>query len=102
MVTKSIKLQSSWAKLTILDLFYGYVFSFDAVLGILETEQVVVSALLGIDCPEQAKNHMLGILANGGRDEDLIFILDIVSRIADRGHMQLRRVSKFKTPRFDS
>ncbi|OJJ06483.1 hypothetical protein ASPVEDRAFT_875524 [Aspergillus versicolor CBS 583.65] len=72
------------------------------VLDILETEQVIVSALLGIDCPEQAKNHIVGILANGGRDEDLQFIRDIVSRIADRGHVQLRRVSKFETPRLDS
>jgi hypothetical protein len=99
MVTKSIEFQFTCPKLTILDLFYGYIFSFDAVLNMLETEQVVVSALLGIDCPEQAKNHMLGILANGGRDEDLIFIRDIVSRVAERGHVHLRRVSRFETPR---
>lgn len=45
---------------------------------------------------------MLGILANGEQGEDLAFIRDIVSRIADRGDVQLRRVSKFDTPRLDS
>lgn len=45
---------------------------------------------------------MLGILANGGQGEDLEFIRDIVSRIAVRGDVQLRRVSRFETPRLDS
>ncbi len=45
---------------------------------------------------------MLGILNNGGQAEDLRFIRDIVSQIADRGHVHLRRVAKFETPRLDS
>jgi hypothetical protein len=73
------------------ELFYGHIFSFNGILNDLETEQVVVSALLGIDCPEQTRNHMMAMLMNGASHEDLEFIRSIVQRLAERGGIQLRR-----------
>ena len=65
------------------ELFYGHIFSFDGVLDDVETGQVIVAALLGIDCHEQARNHMLGMLMRGAALEDLESIKSIVISLAD-------------------
>ncbi len=64
--------------------FYGYIFSFDKILNSIETSQAIVSALIGIDCQEQATNQMKGLMYNGGRKEDVAMIREVVVALAKR------------------
>lgn len=73
-------------------MFYGYVFSFDEILGSLETGQVITASLLGIDCQEQVENHMIGMMFNGAEREEIIALKDIVLKLAERLGV------KFKNP----
>ncbi len=75
-----------------LELFYGYIFSFDEILDTLETEQVVVAALIGIDCQEQMINHMIGMMFNGAKREEVEALKNIVLALAVRLNV------KFKNP----
>ncbi|KAF7553870.1 hypothetical protein G7046_g6970 [Stylonectria norvegica] len=65
------------------DLLYGHIFSFDKILNDLETGQVIVSCLIGIDCQEQVGNHMKGMLFNGARREEIEMVREICIRVAD-------------------
>ncbi|KAL2826244.1 hypothetical protein BDW59DRAFT_161081 [Aspergillus cavernicola] len=65
-------------------LFYPYIFSFDKILDKLESSQVIVSSLIGIECAGQARNHMKGMLWNGATREEVTMIRDIVVAIAER------------------
>ncbi|KFY77293.1 hypothetical protein V499_03276 [Pseudogymnoascus sp. VKM F-103] len=47
------------------ELFYGKIFSFEGILGFRETEQVIVAALIGVDCMNQVRHHMFGMRVNG-------------------------------------
>ncbi|KAJ5125112.1 hypothetical protein N7448_004439 [Penicillium atrosanguineum] len=67
----------------VLELLYGRVFSFTEVLDILESEQVMVSALIGIDCVEQVRFHMIGLLRNGARRDEVDFIRQISALVVD-------------------
>ncbi len=72
------------------DLFYGYIFSFDEILGPLETGQVIIATLHGIDCQEQLKNHMIGMMLNGAERKDLFVLRDIVTAIAQRLNVKFK------------
>ncbi|KAF4762130.1 hypothetical protein HAV15_008013 [Penicillium sp. str.  len=74
------------------ELFYGHIFSFNGVLDGFETGHIIVAALLGIDCHEQAHNHMLGMLIHGADREGLESIRSIVVSLAN--HYDVR----FKNP----
>ena len=67
------------------DILYGRIFSYDGVLNDLETGYVIVSALIGIDCQNQLRHHMKGMLYTGATREELLklrnFILDIAHRV---------------------
>ena len=67
-----------------IDLFYGYIFSFDEILDDLETEHVIISALLGIDCQEQVKNHMIGMQLNGAQWEEVEALRNVVLKLAEK------------------
>ncbi|KAF2467911.1 uncharacterized protein BDR25DRAFT_374211 [Lindgomyces ingoldianus] len=66
------------------DLFYGYIFSFDEILDGLETSHCILSALLGIDCQEQVRNHMIGMLLNGAKREEIEAFRNVVLRLAEK------------------
>lgn len=74
------------------ELFYGYIFSFDEILDILETEQVVIASLIGIDCQEQMTNHMIGMMFNGAKREEVEALKQVVLALAERLDV------KFKNP----
>lgn len=65
-------------------LFYPYIFSFDKILDKIETSQAIVSSLIGIDCTNQARNHMKGMLWNGATREEVAMVRDIVLLLAQR------------------
>jgi hypothetical protein len=69
-------------------LLYGFVFSYDKILQYRETAQVIVTALYSIDCPVQAKNHMLGLLHDGVDRKDIEIFRKITIRISE--HLGLR------------
>lgn len=69
---------------TLKDILYGRIFSFDAILNDLETGQVIVSALIGIDCQHQLRNHMKGMLYNGATREELTELRDLCLDLARR------------------
>ncbi|KAL2833753.1 hypothetical protein BDW59DRAFT_179458 [Aspergillus cavernicola] len=52
------------------EVIYARILSFDGVIDDL-TGYVVVSALYGMDCPNQLQHHMKGMLINGATREDL-------------------------------
>lgn len=64
------------------DYFYGRIFSFDGILDDMETGQVIISCLIGIDCMQQLGNHMKGMQYNGARKEEVEMIREIVIRVA--------------------
>ncbi|KAJ5560612.1 hypothetical protein N7513_003011 [Penicillium frequentans] len=68
----------------VLELLYGRVFSFTGVLDILETEQVIVSALVGVDCMEQVRSHMLGLLRNGAQREEVELVRRICALVVEK------------------
>ena len=53
------------------------------ILGILETEQVIVSALIGINCMDQVQSHMRGMLRNGASRDDVEWIRNVCSLVVD-------------------
>lgn len=61
----------------IVEVLYARIFSFDAVMDDLLTGYVIVSALYGMDCPNQLQNHMKGMLINGATREDLEELRDL-------------------------
>ncbi len=66
------------------DLFYGYIFSFPDILSKIESGQCIVAALLSIDCQEQVRNHMLGMMINGATREEVRGVRRVVIAVADR------------------
>jgi hypothetical protein len=67
----------------LLDLLYGRVFSFPDILGIPETGQVMVSALIGNDCQSHAYGHMLGMLRNGVSREEVVTVRDVYLKVVE-------------------
>lgn len=72
------------------DLFYGYVFSFDKILNLAETGQVIIATLFGIDCQEQINNHMIGMMFNGARKCELEVLRTVMIKLADRLDVRFR------------
>jgi alkylhydroperoxidase/carboxymuconolactone decarboxylase family protein YurZ len=66
------------------DLLYGRVFSYDGILDDLETGYVIVSALIGLDCQNQLRHHMKGMLYNGATRDDLQELYDVLLDLAQR------------------
>jgi hypothetical protein len=73
-------------------MMYARVFSFDKILDDLQTGQAIVSCLIGIDCEEQARNHMLGMMYNGARKEEMEMLREICAKCAEKCRV------KFKGP----
>lgn len=65
------------------EVLYARIFSFDAVIDDLLTGYVIVSALYGMDCPNQLQNHMKGMLINGATREDLEELRDLCLGLAN-------------------
>jgi hypothetical protein len=61
-----------------------------AILGPVETSQVVLAALLPLDVPIQVKWHMRGLIRNGGSQEQLQYAMDIALRICKDMGVQLQ------------
>ncbi|OJJ07666.1 hypothetical protein ASPVEDRAFT_88904 [Aspergillus versicolor CBS 583.65] len=64
------------------EVLYARIFSFDAVIDDLLTGYIIVSALYGMDCPNQLQNHMKGMLINGATKEDLEELRDLCLGLA--------------------
>ncbi|CAL5867826.1 uncharacterized protein PFLUO_LOCUS2047 [Penicillium psychrofluorescens] len=62
--------------------FYGRIFSYDGIIDDMETSQVIISCLIGIDCMQQLRNHMKGMQYNGARKEEVEMIREIVVKVA--------------------
>ena len=58
-MTVSLKLMRN------LDIIYGRLFSFDAILDDLTSSYAMVSALYGMNSPQQIRNHLIGMQLNG-------------------------------------
>lgn len=82
------------------DLLYGRVFSYDGILNDLETGYVIVSALIGLDCQNQLRHHMKGVLYNGGTREDLQELYGVLLDLAKRLGVNFRG-EKHDIPRTD-
>ncbi|KAL3475209.1 hypothetical protein BJX99DRAFT_230194 [Aspergillus californicus] len=54
------------------EVIYARILSFNGVIDDLTTGYVVVSALYGMDCPNQLQHHMKGMLINGASRQDLV------------------------------
>lgn len=65
-------------------------FSYNGILNDLETEYVVVSALIGIDCQNQLRHHMKGALYNGATRDDLQELYDVLLDLAQRLGVEFR------------
>ena len=65
------------------EVLYARIFSFDAVIDDLLTGYVIVSALYGMDCPNQLQNHMKGMLINGATRQDLEALRDLCLGLAE-------------------
>ncbi|KAF2247611.1 hypothetical protein BU26DRAFT_566561 [Trematosphaeria pertusa] len=72
------------------NLFYGYIFSFDDILDDLETGHCIISALLGIDCQEQVRNHMIGMQLNGVERKEIEAFRNVVLRLAEKLGVQFK------------
>ncbi|KAH8767226.1 hypothetical protein F5883DRAFT_72432 [Diaporthe sp. PMI_573] len=72
------------------DLLYGRVFSYDGILDDLETGYVIVSALIGLDCQNQLRHHMKGMLYNGATRDDLQELYDVLLDLAQRLGVKFR------------
>lgn len=72
------------------EVLYARIFSFDAVIDDLLTGYVIVSALYGMDCPNQLQNHMKGMLINGATREDLEELRDLCLGLAKVLGMRFR------------
>ncbi|KAJ5604592.1 hypothetical protein N7510_009746 [Penicillium lagena] len=65
------------------EVLYGRIFSFDGVIDDLTTGYVIVSALYGMDCPNQLQHHMKGMLINGATREELKTLQDLCLGVAN-------------------
>jgi hypothetical protein len=63
---------------------YGHVFSFPGILNTIESGQCIVAALLSIDCQEQVRNHMYGMLISGATREEVQGVRAVVMAVGDR------------------
>ncbi|KAL5340962.1 hypothetical protein BJX70DRAFT_396343 [Aspergillus crustosus] len=72
------------------EVLYARIFSFDGVIDDLLTGYVMVSALYGMDCPNQLQHHMKGMLINGATREDLETLRDLCLGVAGILGVQLR------------
>lgn len=84
--------------LTAVDYFYGRIFSFDGILDDMETGQVIVSCLIGIDCMQQLRNHMKGMQYNGARKEEVEMIREIVVRVARKLNVRFKPGNPIAVP----
>jgi alkylhydroperoxidase/carboxymuconolactone decarboxylase family protein YurZ len=66
------------------ELLYGHIFSFPGILDNIETGQCIVAALFSIDCQEQVRNHMIGMMNSGGTREELEGVRAVVMAVADK------------------
>lgn len=82
------------------ELFYGYIFSYDGILNTKQTGQVIISALVGIDCPEQGRNHMIGMLHQGMTIDELNFICQVCSLVAEKCGVKFK-YGKMQVPTLD-
>lgn len=64
-------------------MLYGRIFSFDGVIDDLTTGYVIVSALYGMDCPNQLQHHMKGMLINGATRQELRTLQDLCLGLAN-------------------
>ncbi|KIA75793.1 hypothetical protein HK57_00407 [Aspergillus ustus] len=64
------------------EVLYGRIFSFNGVIDDLTTGYVIVSALYGMDCPNQLQHHMKGMLVNGASREDLTQLQELCLGLA--------------------
>ncbi|CAL5869732.1 uncharacterized protein PFLUO_LOCUS3962 [Penicillium psychrofluorescens] len=65
------------------EVLYGRIFSFDGVIDDLTTGYVIVSALYGMDCPNQLQHHMKGMLINGATRQELKTLQDLCLGLAN-------------------
>jgi hypothetical protein len=61
---------------------YGRIFSFDGIIDDLTTGYVV-SALYGMDCPNQLQHRIKGMLINGATRQELKTLQDLCLGLAD-------------------
>ncbi|KAL4876151.1 hypothetical protein BJY04DRAFT_231974 [Aspergillus karnatakaensis] len=66
------------------EVLYARIFSFDGVIDDLLTGFVMVSALYGMDCPNQLQHHMKGMLINGATREELEGLRELCLGLAGR------------------
>ena len=66
------------------ELLYGFVFSFDQILDYQQSAQAMVSALYSIDCPNQARNHMKGMMLQGAEREHIEGFRAVVLAVGKR------------------
>ncbi|KAL4866028.1 hypothetical protein BDV12DRAFT_210754 [Aspergillus spectabilis] len=64
------------------EVLYARIFSFDGIIDDLLTGYVIVSALYGMDCPNQLQHHMKGMLINGATRQDLEALRDLCLGLA--------------------
>lgn len=81
-----------------LDYFYGRIFSFDGILDDMETSQIIISCLIGIDCKQQLENHMKGMQYNGARKEEVEMIQEIVVRVAKKLDVRFKPGNSISVP----
>ncbi|KAI9752417.1 MAG: hypothetical protein M4579_005641 [Chaenotheca gracillima] len=78
--------------------FYGRIFSFDAILNDLETSQIIVACLVGLDCMEQLKNHMIGLQYLGASKDEVELIRTIVILIAEKLDIRFKKGNPIPVP----
>jgi alkylhydroperoxidase/carboxymuconolactone decarboxylase family protein YurZ len=64
--------------------FYGQIMSFDEIIKGKDTSLIVVSSLIGLDCPWQLANQMRGMMLNGATREEVELVRQICLRICDK------------------
>lgn len=69
--------------LTVLDIIYGRVFSYDYFIDDMTSSYAMVSALYGMNSPGQLRNHMIGMQLNGESRENLKTLQELLLGLAD-------------------
>ena len=69
--------------ITVPDIVYGRLFSFDEIIDDMTSSYAMVSALYGMNSPGQMRNHMLGMLLNGASREELIELQKLLHGLAE-------------------
>jgi hypothetical protein len=59
------------------EFFYPHIFSFNEVLPTFETGQVIVSALIALDCQTQVRAHILGMMRKGATKDEITYVREI-------------------------